>query len=138
MPYSGAAKPAAVLVIDALASRSLERVCRTVQLSDTGISPGSGVGNHRSALNRDTLGVPVLAIGVPTVVDGATLALDILAQAGVDGVEPESLGGRGSDLFVTPREIDVQVAALAKAIGYGINLALHPQLTLADLELLLE
>lgn len=135
---SGAAKPAALVVIDALASRSLERVCRTVQISDTGISPGSGVGNHRAAIDRETLGIPVLAVGVPTVVDGATLALDVLAQAGVDGVEPEALGGQGSDLFVTPREIDVQVATLAKAIGYGINLALQPHLTLSDLELLLE
>ena len=135
---SGAAKPAALVVIDALASRSLERVCRTVQISDTGISPGSGVGNHRAAIDRETLGIPVLAVGVPTVVDGATLALDVLAQAGVDGVEPEALGGQGSDLFVTPREIDVQVATLAKSIGYGINLALQPHLTLSDLELLLE
>jgi len=135
---SGAAKPAAVLVIDALASRSLERVCRTVQISDTGISPGSGVGNHRSAIDKATLGIPVLSMGVPTVVDGATLALDVLAQAGVEGVEPEALGGQGRDLFVTPREIDVQVATLAKAIGYGINLALQPHLTLDDLEMLLE
>ena len=135
---SGAAKPAAVVVIDALAARSLERVCRTVQISDTGISPGSGVGNHRAAIDRETLGIPVLAVGVPTVVDGATLALDVLAQAGVDGVEPEALGGRGSDLFVTPREIDVQVATLAKAIGCGIDLALQPHLTLEDLEMLLE
>ena len=135
---SGAAKPAAVLVIDALAARSLERVCRTVQISDTGISPGSGVGNHRAAIDKATLGIPVLSMGVPTVVDGATLALDVLAQAGVDGMEPEALGGQGSDLFVTPREIDVQVATLAKAIGYGVSLALQPHLSLSDLELLLE
>lgn len=135
---SGAARPAAVIVIDALAARSLERVCRTVQISDAGITPGSGVGNHRAAIDRATLGVPVISIGVPTVVDGATLALDILAQAGMDDVEPEALGGQGADLFVTPREIDVQVATLAKAIGYGIDLALHPQLDIADLEMLLE
>ncbi len=135
---AGAAKPAIVIVIDALASRSLERVCRTMQISDTGIVPGSGVGNHRSAIDRESLGVPVLSMGVPTVVDGATLALDILAQAGRDDLEPEALGGQGADLFVTPREIDVQVATLAKAIGYGINLAIHPHLTLSDLEMLLE
>lgn len=135
---AGATKPAIVIVIDALASRSLERVCRTVQISDTGIVPGSGVGNHRSAIDQASLGVPVLSMGVPTVVDGATLALDILAQAGRDDLEPEALGGQGADLFVTPREIDVQVATLAKAIGYGINLAIHPHLTLSDLEMLLE
>lgn len=135
---SGAAKPAAVVVIDALASRAVDRVCRTVQLSDTGVIPGSGVGNHRAAIDRETLGVPVIAIGVPTVVDGATLALDILAQAGMENVAPETLGGEGSDLFVTPREIDSRVAVLAKTIGYGINLALQPHLTLAEMELLLE
>lgn len=135
---AGTVRPAAVIAIDALAARSLERVCRTVQLSDTGIVPGSGVGNHRAALDRQTLGAPVVSIGVPTVVDGATLALDLLAQAGREDLEPEALCGQGADLFVTPREIDAQVALLARAIGYGISLALHPGLGLSDLELLLE
>ena len=135
---AGSVKPAAILVIDARAARSLERICRTLQISTSGITPGSGVGNHRSTLNKETLGIPVLSMGVPTVVDGATLALDILAQAGAEQAEPAALGGQGSDLFVTPREIDAQVATLAKTIGYGINLALHPQLSLSDLELLLE
>lgn len=124
-------QPACVIAVDALASRSLERLCRTVQLADTGITPGSGVGNHRVGLSRETLGVPVLAVGVPTVVDAATLAADL---TGAD--EPPSLG-RGRDLLVTPKDIDSQVADLAKIIGYGINLALQPQLTLEDLELLL-
>ena len=135
---SGAAKPAMVIVVDALAARSMERICRTVQISDTGIVPGSGVGNHRSAIDRAALGVPVLSIGVPTVVDGATLALDLLAQAGREDLEPEALHGQGADVFVTPREIDTQVATLAKAIGYGIDLALHPNLSVSDLEMLLE
>lgn len=134
----GTAQPAAIIVIDALASRSLERVCRTVQLSDSGITPGSGVGNHRTAIDCTTMGIPVYTIGVPTVVDGATLALDILAQAGVETLEPEALHGQGCNLFVTPREIDVQIATLAKVIGYGINLALQPHLSLTDLEMLLE
>lgn len=124
-------RPACVIAVDALASRSLERLCRTVQLADTGITPGSGVGNHRVGLSWETLGVPVLAVGVPTVVDAATLAADL---TGAD--EPPSLG-RGRDLLVTPKDIDSQVADLAKIIGYGINLALQPQLTLEDLELLL-
>lgn len=135
---AGAAKPAAVVVIDALASRAVERLCRTVQLSDAGVCPGSGVGNHRAAIERASLGVPVVAIGVPTVVDGGTLALDLLQQAGVEDVEPELLQGQGADLFVTPREIDSQVALLAKTVAYGVNLALHPHLTLAELEMLLE
>ena len=73
-----AISPACVIAVDALASRSLARLCRTVQQYHTRITPGSGVGNHRVGLNRETLGIPVLALGVPTVVDGATLAADLL------------------------------------------------------------
>ena len=124
-------RPACVIAVDALASRSLQRLCRTVQLADTGITPGSGVGNHRVALDRATLGVPVIALGVPTVVEGATLAADLL-----DAEELPDLGGEG-DLLVTPKDIDSQVADLSKIIGYGISLALQPSLTLEDLELLL-
>lgn len=123
--------PACVIAVDALASRSLERLCRTVQLSDTGITPGSGVGNHRLGLNRKTLGVPVIAIGVPTVVDGATMAADLL------GTEELPPLGKGGELFVTPKDIDSQIADLSKVIGYGINLALQPGMTMEELELLL-
>lgn len=123
--------PTCVIAVDALASRSLDRLCRTVQLADTGIAPGSGVGNHRFRLDRDSLGVPVIAIGVPTVVDGATLAADLL-----DVQEPPRLGG-GQELFVTPKDIDSQVADLAKVIGYGISMALQPGLTVEELDLLL-
>lgn len=135
---ASALKPACVVAVDALASRSLSRVCRTVQLSDAGITPGSGVGNHRKALTRESLGVPVIVIGVPTVVDGATLALDILAQAGRDDLDPDALSGKGADVFVTPREIDTQVADLAKVVGYGLSMALNPDLSVDDLMLLLE
>lgn len=124
-------RPACVIAVDALASRSLERLCRTVQLADTGVTPGSGVGNHRFGLNQETLGVPVFALGVPTVVEGATLAADLL---GVD--EPPRLG-EGRDMLVTPKDIDSQVADLSKVIGYGISLALQPSLTVEDLDLLL-
>lgn len=78
---TGRLKPVCIIAVDALASRSLDRLCRTIQLADTGIAPGSGVGNHRHALDRESLGVPVIAIGVPTVVDGATLAADLLGTA---------------------------------------------------------
>ncbi|MCI8480274.1 MAG: GPR endopeptidase [Oscillibacter sp.] len=118
-------KPALVIAIDALASRRVGRVCTTIQLSDTGIIPGSGVGNHRAALNRETLGVPVFAIGVPTVVDAATLAADLLEESGVENVRPESLQKEGQGLMVTPRDIDQQVRDLSKVIGYGINWALQ-------------
>ena len=129
--------PARVVAVDALASRSLSRVCATVQLSDTGIVPGSGVGNARFALNQETLGVPVIAVGVPTVVDAATLAADVLAQAGRDNLDPDALRGAGDGLLVTPRDIDQRVADLAKVIGYGIDLALQPDLTIEDIDLLL-
>lgn len=118
-------QPALVIAIDALASRRCERVCATVQLSDTGIIPGSGVGNHRAALNQETLGVPVLAIGIPTVVDAATLAADLLEESGVENIDSESLRrGRGG-LMVTTQDIDQQVRDLSKVVGYGINWALQ-------------
>lgn len=110
----------AVVVIDALAGRSVHRLCRTVQLADTGLVPGSGIGNHRRAIDRSALGVPVIAIGVPTVVDAATLALDLLEEAGAAHMEPKALR-RG--LFVTPKEIDERTALLARLIGYAVNAA---------------
>lgn len=128
-------KPAAVVVIDALAARSLDRLCNTVQVADTGLIPGSGVGNHRMALNRETLGVPVVSIGVPTVVSVETAAKDLLAQAGGDEEKLGRLEGRG--LFVTPDSIDSKMRDLAKVVGYGLNLALQPQLELEELEALL-
>lgn len=118
-------RPDAVIAADALASRSLRRLCSTVQLSDTGIVPGSGVGNRRSTLSERTLGVPVFAVGVPTVVDALTLALDVLEESG--GTPPEEgLRRRCADVLVTPRDIDAEVRELSRAVGYGINLALQP------------
>jgi len=124
-------RPACVIAVDALASRSLKRLCKTVQLADTGITPGSGVGNHRMGLTQETLGVPVIAVGVPTVVDAATLAADLL---GSDDLP--DLGGDGG-LLVTPKDIDSQVNDLSKVIGYGISMALQPGLTVEELDLLL-
>ena len=118
-------QPALVIAIDALASRRVGRVCATVQLSDTGIIPGSGVGNHRAALNRETLGIPVVAIGVPTVVDSATLAADLLEESGITDYDGEALQKSRQNLMVTPRDIDQQVRDLAKVVGYGINWALQ-------------
>ena len=111
---AGKVKPACVIAIDALAASDMERLCATVQLTDTGISPGSGVGNHRDGITEETLGVPVIALGMPTVA--------------------EAHGGR----FVTPRDIDVQVAQCAKLVACAINLALQPGLTMEDLEALTE
>ena len=128
-------KPAAVVAIDALASRSPDRLCRTVQIADTGIVPGSGVGNARQALNRETLGVPVIAVGVPTVVDAATLTLDLAARSGVQP-DPACFGDAGG-MIVTPREIDKNVRDVAKLIGYALNLALHDGLSIEDVDMFL-
>ena len=118
-------QPALVIAVDALASRRTGRVCAAVQLSDTGIIPGSGVGNHRSALNRETLGVPVFAVGIPTVVDAATLAADLMEEAGIADIDEDKLRAGQQNLMVTPRDIDQQVRDLAKVVGYGINWALQ-------------
>jgi len=122
-------QPCCVIAVDALASRSMDRLCRTVQISDAGIAPGSGVGNHRFALNQESLGVPVIAVGVPTVVDAATLAADLTGRKS----RPE----QGRSLMVTPRDIDRQIADLSKLLGFAVSLALQPQMTVAELELLL-
>lgn len=129
--------PDAVLLVDALAARSLERLCTTIQLADSGLVPGSGVGNHRMALSRDTLGVPVISIGVPTVVDAATLASDLLRGGNMEKINA-AVKEQGSRLFVTPDSIDAKIRDLAKVIGYGINLALQPGLEIEDLTALLE
>ena len=134
---AGKVEPGCIIAVDALAARSVERICATVQLTDTGIVPGSGVGNHRFALDRKHLGVTVVALGVPTVVDGATLALDILEEAGRDDLDPAALRGVGSSFLVTPRDIDQRVKDLARVIGFGIDLALHPHLSVEDVELFL-
>lgn len=129
--------PDCVIVVDALASRRMSRVCRTVQFSDTGIVPGSGVGNSRSAINSQTLGTRVVALGVPTVVDAATLASDLVEQAGMQGCRPEDLERFGGEMIVTPREIDSRVGDISKLLGYGINLALHEGLTVEDVDMFL-
>ena len=118
-------QPSLVIAVDALASRRVGRVCATVQLSDTGIAPGSGVGNHRAALNQEALGIPVFAIGIPTVVDSATLAADLLEESGITDYDGEALQKSRQNLMVTPRDIDQQVRDLAKVVGYGINWALQ-------------
>lgn len=118
-------RPDFIVAVDALAARRMARVCATVQISDTGIAPGSGVGNRRMALNQDSLGVPVFAVGIPTVVDGATLAADLMEEAGVPELDPEALRGRGQPLMVTPQDIDARVRDLSKVVGYALNWALQ-------------
>lgn len=130
-------RPDKVVAIDALASRSLSRVCRTVQICDTGIVPGSGVGNGREAINSDTLGIPVVALGIPTVVDAGTLASDLIEKSGQDAPDPGKFGAVGGTMIVTPKEIDVQVTDLSKLLGYSLNRTFHEGLTLGDIEMFL-
>ncbi len=129
--------PAAVIAVDALASRRLSRLGCTIQISDTGISPGSGVGNHRQEISRKTLGVPVIAVGVPTVVDAATLVCDLAGATDEErsrlkaAVEP-----RGASMVVTPREIDLLIDRAADMVSLGINQALHPHILPEDMKML--
>lgn len=123
-----AIKPKAVIVIDALAAAGLERLGRTVQITDTGITPGSGVGNKRAEISKNTLGVPVIAIGVPTVVDAVTLA------RAMTGNKTATENAEAQNMMVTPREIDVMIERAAKLIALCVNCALQPE---TDPELLL-
>jgi spore protease len=149
-------RPDYVIAIDALASRKMERVNTTIQIADTGISPGSGVGNKRMELSRATLGIPVIAIGVPTVVDAATMAndtidlvLDSMIEQAPQGTEfynmmksidrdekysmiKEVLEPYIGNLIVTPKEIDEVVKKISKVIANGLNIALHQGITLND------
>lgn len=111
-------RPDCVVVVDALATGEAKRLCRSVQLCDTGIAPGSGVGNDRAEINSTFLGVPVIAVGVPTVTDAE--------------------GESGEKLFVTPRNIDELVHGAGRLIAYGIDLALHDGLCIADIETLVD
>lgn len=150
-------KPDFVICIDALGSRKLERVNRTIQISDSGISPGAGVGNHRMKINEESLGVKVIAIGVPTVVHAATIAndtidlvIDELSRQAKSGTEfykmlssmdrmeknnliREILNPSFGDLMVTPKEVDTVVESLSKVIANGINMAIQPNLDMEDI-----
>ena len=121
-------RPSAVIAIDALSARACGRIGTAIQITDTGILPGSGVGNHRAGLTRDTLGVPVVAIGVPTVVYSAVIVRDALAALRAE--HPEELARQltDQDMVVTPREIDQMVGELGQVLSMGINLALQPRM----------
>lgn len=127
-------RPGAVIAVDALAAGRLSRLVRTVQLTDTGIVPGSGVGNARAALNEQTLGVPVLAVGVPTVADGGSIAHEIACQLG--GAACEALDDLSQPFIITTRDIDREVADTARLIGYAVNMALQG-LSVEDIDLYL-
>ena len=118
-------KPDVVIAVDALAARSVDRLGSTLQLSDTGISPGSGIGNRRREINRTSIGVPVIAIGVPTVVDSSTLVYDALAKAGIEDIDDplKKVLENGRSFFVSLKESDVAVAESASLISSALNRA---------------
>lgn len=150
-------KPDLVIAIDALAARKVSRVNSTIQLSNTGVAPGAGVGNKRKTLNEDSLGVPVIAIGVPTVVDAATMANDTIEKV-IDALLKESKKGSSfynmlkdtaeeekynlikdvldpytENMFVTPKEVDAVVENIVNIIANSINIALHPGININDI-----
>lgn len=149
-------KPDLVIAIDALASRKMDRVSTTIQISDTGINPGGGVGNNRMAINKESLGVPVIAIGIPTVVDAATIVNDTLDLI-IDSLKKEAKVGTEfynllseieseekysliqdvlqpymKNVVVTPTDIDVLIDDLSIIVANGLNIALHPGIDLKD------
>ena len=140
-----ALQPRAILCVDSLAARDSRRIGCTVQLTDTGIQPGAGVGNHRRPLTRDSIGVPVISVGMPTVVYAATLARDAFAwlagrqgdtdahEAALADMERTLLGGDIGEMIVTPREIDAIIQDACGIIASAINRALQP--TLSDAEI---
>lgn len=109
-------KPDLLIVIDALAARSTKRLSRTIQITDTGIQPGSGVGNHRNSLTEESLGIPVIAIGVPTVVEAAAIIYD--AQGDCERMPPHLNG-----MFVTPKNIDETIKQLSFTLSEALNMA---------------
>lgn len=115
-------KPDAVIIIDALASRSLARLGKTVQLSNVGITPGAGVGNFRMRVDESVLNAPVISMGVPTVVDGATIVYD-LTDGNTKNCE---IAERADIMMVTPRDIDTIIERAARLLALSINCALQP------------
>lgn len=122
-------KPDVVIVVDALAARSTKRLNRTIQITNTGIHPGSGVGNHRNAITQETLGVPVIAIGVPTVVDAATIVSDafekMMRQAGEEpiDIQDDLLSGLGElyNMYVTGKDVDYEIKQISHIICNALN-----------------
>ena len=145
-----ALQPRAVICIDSLAARDSRRIGSTIQLSDSGIQPGAGVGNHRRALTEASVGAPVIAIGMPTVIYAATLARDAFAwlsrqdggldehEAALADMERALLRADVGEMIVTPREIDTLIQDAAGIIATGINRALQPSLSEAEIAAMMD
>ena len=112
-------EPDLIMAVDALAARSLKRLNSTIQITDTGICPGSGVFNDRKGLNKETLGVPVIGIGIPTVVDAATIAAEAWGEESTEGF------GRLREMFVTPKDVDETLKILSDTVAQSVNMAVE-------------
>ncbi len=124
-------KPDTVITVDALAARDVSRLGTTIQMCNTGIVPGSGVGNARLEISERTIGVPVISIGVPTVVDAATLISDF-----AQGVNESDIPEQAENMMVTPREVDLMIERAAKLTSLAINCALQPGIAPEDMLIL--
>lgn len=134
-------EPALVIVIDALAARSVDRLGASIQITNAGITPGSGLGNHRESLNYDSLDVPVIAIGVPTVVYTGTIVSDALdrAMSAEDAVLRQKIirgvsGDAGAELVVTPKDIDALTDHCAKLLAELLDRALNPYISRGEID----
>lgn len=119
-------KPDVVITVDALAARNTDRLGTTIQMCNTGIVPGSGVGNARQEISEKTIGVPVVSIGVPTVVDAATLIMDCTGNE-------DTVSDKAKSMMVTPREVDLMIERAAKLTSLAINCALQPDISPEDM-----
>ena len=146
--------PSLIIAVDALCSRKMERINTTIQISDTGIIPGGGIGNKRNAITKETMGVPVISMGVPTVVDAGTIASDVIdlllesmsSQASpqlynilktIDDFDKTSLISEvlsPGEFIVTPKEIDTDIKNISSVIANGINIAVHQGIGLSDID----
>ena len=129
-------RPGVCVLIDALASSDHRGLCRSIQISNTGISPGSGVANHRFEISEKTLGIPCISVGVPTVVEAGTLVSSVARKHGLTE-EEFNFDADADSLYLTPKDIDRLSPLCARAISFGLNLAFQPNLTPSDIEALL-
>lgn len=120
-------KPEVIIVIDSLAARNIERVSTTIQITDTGISPGAGMGNNRTGINEETMGIKVIAIGVPTVIDATTIIRDALIE-NIESIEKveKYIEEYDRQMIVTSTDIDMLIKDFSDIIANGINKTLHP------------
>ncbi|MBQ7897206.1 MAG: GPR endopeptidase [Clostridia bacterium] len=124
--------PSVIIAIDSLAARDISRLGSTIQLTDTGIAPGAGIGNRRVPLNEKTLGIPVISIGIPTVVDAITLTANILEKyyGSTDSLSDDV---EEAGFFVTPKDTDKIISYMSKVIGYAVNMVFHDNLSYEEM-----